>query len=134
MKLNKYLQWMLYNWPVKVLSLVFAMLVYAFIQFSTMGARVVSIPIEVHLPTSLEAASLVPSSIEVSIRGDEDIIYLINPDSIKASLDFSSVEEAGIATAPVVLRYEEDVFESAGIALQANPQYYRILFKEGSAP
>lgn len=132
MKLNKYLQWVLYNWPAKVLSLVFAVLVYAFIQFSTMGARVVSIPIEVHLPTSLEAESLVPASIEVSIQGNEDIIYLINPESIEASLDFSSVDEAGIATAPVVLRYEEDVFESAGIALQAEPQYYRILFGEGS--
>ncbi|MBG0766511.1 hypothetical protein [Sphaerochaeta halotolerans] len=133
MKLNNYLQSVTYNWPAKVLSLVLAILVYAFIQFSTMGDRVVSIPIEVHLPTSLEAESLVPSSIEVSIQGNEDIIYLINPESIKASLDFSSVEKAGIATAPVVLRYEEDVFESAGIALQANPQYYRILFKEGSA-
>nr|WP_321307296.1 hypothetical protein [uncultured Sphaerochaeta sp.] len=132
MKLNKYLQGALYNWPAKVLSLVFAVLVYAFIQFSTMGARVVSIPIEVHLPISLEAESLVPASIEVSIQGNEDIIYLINPESIEASLDFSSVDEAGIATAPVVLRYEEDVFESAGIALQAEPQYYRILFNEGS--
>ncbi|MBZ4673603.1 MAG: YbbR family protein [Spirochaeta sp.] len=132
MKLNKYLQGVLSNWPAKVLSLVFAMLVYAFIQYSTMGARVVSIPIEVYLPPSLEAASLVPSSIEVSIQGNEDIIYLINPESIKASLDFSSVGEAGIATAPVVLRYEEDVFESAGIALRAEPQYYRIFFNEGS--
>ncbi|WP_320123577.1 hypothetical protein [uncultured Sphaerochaeta sp.] len=132
MKLNKYLQGVLYNWPAKVLSLVFAVLVYAFIQFSTMGARVVSIPIEVHLPTSLEAESLVPASIEVSIQGNEDIIYLINPESIEASLDFSSVDVAGIATAPVVLRYEEDVFESAGIALQSDPQYYRILFNEGS--
>ncbi len=76
---------------------------------------------------------MVPASIEVSIQGNEDIIYLINPESIDASLDFSSVDEAGIATAPVVLRYEEDVFESAGIALQADPpQYYRILFNEGS--
>ncbi|MGH0054367.1 MAG: hypothetical protein ACQ5SW_13330 [Sphaerochaetaceae bacterium] len=132
MKLNKYLQGILHNWPAKVLSLVFAVLVYTFIQFSTMGARVVSIPIEVQLPLSFEAESLVPSSIEVSIQGNEDIIYLINPEAIEASLDFSSVKETGIATAPVVLTYEEEVFEGAGIALQANPQYYRILFGEGS--
>ncbi len=132
MKLNKYLQGLLYNWPAKVLSLVFAILVYAFIQFSTMGSRVVSIPISVDLPQTLVAESLVPSSIEVTIQGNEDIIYLINPDSIEASLDFSTVEEAGIATRSVVLRYEEEVFESAGIALQADPQFYRILFAQGS--
>ncbi len=134
MKLNKYFQSLLYNWPAKVLSLVFALLVYAFIQFSTMGSRVVSIPIQVQLPELLVAGSLVPTSVEVSIRGNEDIIYLINPDSIVASLDFSSVSKTGIATAPVVLQYEEQVFESAKIALSANPEYYRILFQEEQAP
>jgi YbbR domain-containing protein len=116
-KLNKHLQAFLYNWPAKVLSLVFALLVYAFIQYSTLGARVVTLPLSVTLPSNYEAQSLVPSSVEVSIRGNEDIIYLINPNSIQASVDFSAVNKEGIATAPVILVFDEQLFDSAEIAL-----------------
>jgi len=131
-KLNKHLQAFLYNWPAKVLSLVFALLVYAFIQYSTLGARVVTLPLSVTLPSNYEAQSLVPSSVEVSIRGNEDIIYLINPNSIQASVDFSAVNKEGIATAPVILVFDEQLFDSAEIALEASPIQYRILFTAGS--
>jgi hypothetical protein len=134
MKLSKYLQSFLVNWPAKVLSLVFALLVYVFIQYSTMGARVVTIPVKVSLPPTLEAQSLVPTSVEVIIRGNEDVIYLIDPNAIKASIDFSAVEQEGISTALVVLSYEERVFDSAGISLVANPNQYRILFSVRSSP
>lgn len=131
-KSNKSLQAFLYNWPAKVLSLAFALLVYAFIQYTTLGDRVVTIPLSVSLPTQYEAQSLVPTSVEISIRGNEDIIYLIDPNSILASVDFSNVKKEGIATAPVILVYDEQVFDSADIALLANPTQYRILFSKGS--
>lgn len=131
-KLSKHLQAFLYNWPAKVLSLVFAVLVYAFIQYTTLGARVVTIPISVSLPTQFEAQSLVPTSVEISIRGNEDVIYLIDPNYIRATVDFSAVKTPGIATAPVILVYDEQVFDSAEIALLANPTQYRILFGVGS--
>ena len=129
MKLNKHLQNMLYHWPAKVISLVFAIFIYLFIQYSTVGARVVTIPLDVHLPSGYEALSLVPESVEIEIRGNEDVIYLIDPNSIKASINFSFVQEEGIAMAPVVLIYEENVFESGGVSVAPNPSEHRILFK-----
>ncbi|MDD3928423.1 MAG: CdaR family protein [Sphaerochaeta sp.] len=133
-KLSKHMQSLLLNWPAKVLSLVFALLVYVFIQYSTLGARVVTLPLEVSLPPSLEAQSLVPTSVEVIIRGDEDVIYLINPNAIEATIDFSEVTEEGISTSLVVLTYDERVFDGAGISLVANPNQYRILFAQRSLP
>lgn len=129
MKANKHLQNMLYHWPAKVISLVFAICIYLFIQYSTIGARVVTIPLDVQLPSGYEAMSLVPESVEIEIRGNDDVIYLINPNSIKASLDFSFVGSEGIASAPVLLIYKENVFESGGISVAPNPTQYRILFK-----
>lgn len=132
MKLNKYLQNMLYHWPAKVISLVFAICIYLFIQYSTTGARVVTIPLEVQLPSGYAAMSLVPESVEVAIRGNEDIIYLIDPNSIKASINFSYVQSEGIAIAPVVLLYEENVFISGGVSVSPTPSQYRVLFnREG---
>ena len=130
MKLNKHLQNMLYHWPAKVISLVFAVCIYLFIQYSTIGARVVTIPLDVHLPSGYVAMSLVPESVEVQIRGNEDVIYLIDPNSIMASIDFAFVQREGIYSAPVTLMYEENVFESGGVSVSANPSQYRILFNQ----
>jgi len=132
MKLNKHLQNMLYHWPAKVISLIFAVFIYLFIQYSTTGARVVTIPLDVQLPSGYEAMSLVPESVEVAIRGNEDVIYLIDPNSIMASINFTFVQSEGISSAPVMLMYEENVFESGGVSVSPNPSQYRILFnREG---
>ncbi len=130
MKANKHLQNILYHWQAKVISLVFALCVYLFIQYSTIGARVVTIPLDVVLPSGYEAMSLIPDSVDVEIRGNDDIIYLINPNSITASLDYSFVRSEGIFTAPVLLIYEENVFESGGVSVSPEPSQYRILFKK----
>ncbi len=132
MKLNKHLQNMLYHWPAKVISLIFAVFIYLFIQYSTTGARVVTILLDVQLPSGYEAMSLVPESVEVAIRGNEDVIYLIDPNSIMASINFTFVQSEGISSAPVMLMYEENVFESGGVSVSPNPSQYRILFnREG---
>lgn len=131
MKTNKYVQSLLFNWPAKVLSLVFALFVYAFIQYSTLDTRVVTIPLAVTLPDGLVAESLVPQKVEVQIRGNEDIIYLVDPSAIGATIDFSDVRQAGIATRSIVLIYNEHVFDSAHITLLAQPSQYRILFRVG---
>ena len=132
MKLNKHLQNMLYHWPAKVISLVFAVCIYLFIQYSTVGARVVTIPLSVELPSGYVARSLIPESVEIELRGNDDIIYLIDPNAIMASLDFSFVQQEGIASAPVLLMYEENVFESGGVSVSPNPSHHRILFnREG---
>ncbi len=129
MKLNKHLENLLYHWPAKMISLVFAICIYLFIQYSTVGARVVTIPLDVELPSGYEAMSLVPESVEIEIRGNDDIIYLIDPNSIMASLDLSFVQQEGIASAPVLLKYEKNVFESGGVSVSPNPSHYRILFR-----
>ncbi|NCC63303.1 MAG: hypothetical protein EOM15_01430 [Spirochaetia bacterium] len=128
MRLNKAMQSLLNNWPVKVLSLVFALLVYSFINYATITDRVVTVPLEVHLPDSLIAQSLVPSTVKVHIKGDDSLIYLVDPSAIHASLDFSSVTQEGIASRAVVLVYDQEVFNRARIALSAEPQQFRVLF------
>ncbi len=133
MKLNKHLQNMLYHWPAKIIALVFAVFIYLFIQYSTIGARIVTIPLDVQLPIGYEAMSLVPESVEVEIRGDDDIIYLIDPNSIMASINFTFVQSEGIASAPVVLLYEENIFESGAVSVSPNPSQYRILFNRQGA-
>ena len=128
MRQNKYLQNLLLNWPAKILSLVFALLVYTFIQYSTLDTRIVTIPLEVTLPDALVAESLVPSQVQVQIKGDDSIIYLVDPNAIVAAVDFSDVKSEGIAVRSVVLHYDERLFDTAKISFLAYPIQFRILF------
>ena len=129
MKQNKVLSSILSNWIPKILSLLFAMFIVLSVRIFNINDRVVILPLEVALPEGLEPASLVPDTVEVAITGPDSIIYLVNPDEIKAYADFSLIDEPGIARVPVMLEYDHDIFTSDGLDISASPSTVRILFE-----
>lgn len=121
------------NWATKIFSFIIAVFVVLFVKFSNVTGRTVTIPVNVILPENgLVAESLVPETIDVMIRGDENIIYLVDPAEIKAYADFSAVEGAGIARVPVVLDFDEDVYSKNALSVEASPSSLRILFSSES--
>ena len=129
---NKFTSILFGNWIAKMLSFLTAVLIVVSIRFLNVTDRVVTIAIDVTLPISTEIRpiSLIPDTIEVVISGNEDIIYLVDPASIKAYADFSDVVASGIARIPVELVYNDDVYTEAGLTVQAKPSTVRILFEE----
>ena len=129
MKQNNVLSSILSNWIPKILSLLLAMFIVLSVRIFNINDRVVILPLEVALPEGLEPASLVPDTVEVAITGPDSIIYLVNPDEIKAYADFSLIDEPGIARVPVMLEYDHDIFTSDGLDISASPSTVRILFE-----
>jgi len=127
---NKFIQAFTYNWSAKICALVLALILYLFGSYSNLDTRIVSIPVDVKLPERVMAASSVPSTVQVSIRGDGDLIYLIDPSYIKATVDFSYVQTSGIASSLVNLSYNQEVFINGGISLDAVPGSFRVMFLE----
>lgn len=127
---NKFVQTLMYDWVAKICALVLALLLYLFGTYSNLDTRIVNIPVEVKLPTSLEAVSTLPSTVQIHIRGDDDVIYLIDPSDIKATVDFSYVRDSGIASSLVSLDYNQEVFMNGGIHLDAVPDSFRVMFAE----
>ena len=129
MKLNHKL---IANWGAKVLSVVLALFVVLAIEFSTITNRVVTIPISVQLPPKGDytPSSLVPTKINIVISGDEDVIYLVDPAEVHAHADFSNVSGGGIVQVPVLLEYNQNVYQRDSISLRADPSSVRILFSE----
>ena len=103
-------------------------------KFLNITDRVVTIPITVYInpQSQYEPVSLVPESVDVVISGDDDIVYLVDPSLITASVDFSDVGEEGIARRVVYLDYDNDIFSSYGLTIKSSPATIRILFQEGS--
>ncbi len=122
------------NWPLKMISFVVALAIVVAIRFLNATDRTVTIPLTVVLDeeSAYGAVSLVPSSIDVVITGDDSIIYLVDPSLIKASVDFSDVSGEGIARRPVSLEYDRDIFNRNGLSVASSPLTVRILFKSKS--
>lgn len=116
----------------RVVCLLLAIVVFVISRYMNMSDRVVRVPLEVTLPVSaeIEAESTVPSYIDVVISGNDNLVYLVDPDSIKASADFSHVSSEGIARVPVILEYYDEAYDSASLVVTAKPDVVRILFRE----
>lgn len=130
---NKFSSAIFGNWVVKVFSFLVALGIVVAVRFLNVTDRVVTIPITVKLNASspFEPVSLVPESIDVVITGDDDIVYLVDPSLITASVDFSDVGGEGISRRVVYLDYDNDIFSSYGLTIKANPATMRILFQSG---
>ncbi len=113
----------------KVIALIAALLFYVFGSYTNRESRNVTIPVTVNLPAKLVAVSTVPTTVDVRISGKGEVIYLVNPEMIKASVDFSNIDKRGIAVVPVVLDFDQTAFVSGSITLEAVPSQYRVMFE-----
>lgn len=132
MKQNKSFSQFLSTWVPRAIALMLAMLIFVSIKYLNMADRTVRIPLEVTLPPAdlYSAESLVPTYVDVVLSGDDDLVYLIDPASITATADFSSVSSSGITRVPVVLHYNEDAYKDTALTVTAQPEVVRILFEE----
>lgn len=122
------------NWIIKIVSFICALTIVVSIRFLNATDRVVTIPLTVYLNAESEYTplSLVPTSVDVVITGNDSVIYLVDPSLITASVDFSDVAEEGIARRVINLSYDRDIFTSSGLSISSSPETVRILFEEKS--
>ncbi len=128
---NRISLYLLDNWKPKLISFILALCFFFLYLFSNNSSRIVTIPLDVYLPIGYQAESLIPNSVDLVINGNNDIIYLIDPNLIKAKVDFSSIEKEGISTENIELEYDSKVFSKENISLNTKPATVKISFKEG---
>lgn len=117
------------NWKPKLISIILAICVFSFFYYFNHSSRTVTVPLEIVLPSDYEAESLIPNSIDIEIIGNQNVIYLIDPNLIIAEIDFSSVNKEGISITNVILKYDEKMFSKGNVNLVATPQSVKVSFK-----
>ncbi len=128
---NKISLYLLDNWKPKLISFILALCFFFLYLFSNNSSRIVTIPLDVYLPIGYQAESLIPNSVDLEISGNNNIIYLIDPNLIKAKVDFSSIQKEGISTENIELEYDYKIFSKENISLNTKPATVKISFKEG---
>lgn len=132
MKLNDIWRAIMFNWPIKVFSLVLAIGLYLVVNYTTMDQRKVEIPLQVVLPSGLEATSTVPDAITLIIKSDSRYIAMIDPWEITAIADFSSVDSEGVASVPVLLDADPS-YMAIEVSFATDPEVIRVYFAHTEA-
>lgn len=102
------------NWPAKVLSFVFALVLVQFYKNSLLEKKYFSVPLVIENSGELVPSTVIPSMVKISVWGESAGISTIREDDIVAYLDFSSVSSEGEYALPILTR-------RLGLALNVNP-------------
>ena len=127
MKQNKFLRSVLFNWPVKILSVVFAVALYLIVAFTVSPEREVMLPLQVVAPRGFVAASSFPQLVTVTISGDDLIIHRIEPSLLVVSVDFSFVNDEGVASAPILISFKESPLVTK-VVYSVEPEVLKVFF------
>jgi hypothetical protein len=92
------------NWPAKVLSVAFALILFVFHRMSSLEERFFSVPLDVETHETLIPSSSYIRMVRLTLRGDANSIYPILEDDIEAYVDLSKYTEKGSYRAPVQIR------------------------------
>ncbi|MDC7126402.1 MAG: CdaR family protein [Spirochaetales bacterium] len=77
------------NWPAKIISVAFAILLFLFYRAASLEERFFSVPLDIRINESYAIASEVPSSVKVMLRGSEESVFTILENDIDVYADFT---------------------------------------------
>lgn len=92
------------NWPVKVLSIALALVLFVINRMNTMTTRPLSIPLLVETNSSLIPASPYPQTVRITLRGEDEGIKSISDRDIEAYVDLTRYDTGGLYSAPIQIR------------------------------
>jgi YbbR domain-containing protein len=92
------------NWPVKVLSVALALILFVFNRLNTLTTRPLSVPLIIETHSTLVPASAYPHNVRVNLRGEDEGVKSISEGDIEAYVDLSRYEDGGLYNAPVLVR------------------------------
>ena len=132
---SKFYQKLLYNWQVKIICLLLAVLVYFVLLFSIQSSRSMTLPLSVTLPKDYKAESTIPKSVELVIQGTEDQIFMIDPSMISVSADFSTVNREGVSYAVVEIDAGDlaSYIDTTALSIFTRPSQVKVYFSSGTS-
>ena len=118
------------NWPIKVLSIAAAILLFLFHRMGMLEERFFSVPLEVRVSEQLMPAESYPSTVRVTLRGRSEEINLALEEDIQAYADFTEYTSAGTYTAPVRIHKEGTIARIEPLELRVEPDKLSLTLEE----
>jgi YbbR domain-containing protein len=120
-KNKSFLDGLVSNWPAKALSLVAAIMLFIFNNFSSLSERFISVELHTVFADELTAAQPYPRRVRVEIRGNDRSLSAATEEDIRAIADFSRFTAEGVYTTPVTIQKRGVLSDLDAIEIRVDP-------------
>jgi YbbR domain-containing protein len=118
---------MVERWPVKMLSVALALVLFVFHQLNSLATRSISVPLNIETNSALIPASDYPQNVRISLRGEDDGIKHISDGDIEAYIDLARHEEEGVYSVPVQVRKKGSALGIEPLEITVYPSKVSVL-------
>lgn len=130
MMLSQKLEKLVENWPAKIISLVVAILVYAFYQNSILDSKNIAVPVQIRENGSMKVVSKVDKSVHVSVKGLREDLVALEARDFNIFVDLSSLSEEGEFTLPLNIVLSENATVMENLEVQVSPMELTLQVQE----
>ena len=122
MRSPSFLESMLYRWPVKILCIALAIVLYILFRVNTLTERQITVPLYVVTAEGFVVSSDHPGSVNVILRGEEDDIRGILTEDVEAYVNLAPYPEEGEFQVPVEFRKQGSALQPEALELRSRPR------------
>lgn len=113
------------NWPVKILCLFAAIVLFALYRINTLEERFFTIPLEIQINNNFVSVDNSAEKVRIRIRGNEEDIYSVLEEDVEAYIDLKSKVSEGEFQAPVLIRKKGSALNIKNLEINVDPIYAR---------
>jgi hypothetical protein len=122
---------LLENWPAKIIAFGVALLIVLLNGLADVGERFMMIPLELELPNTLVPGEEFTGRVRVELRGDEERIFEVVEDDLRAVADFTGVTDEGVFRAPIEVRRSGTAGDlDAALEISVEPAQVTVTLEE----
>ena len=122
MRNPRFLERVLDRWPVKIICIALAIVLYILFRVNTLTERQLTVPLQVITAEGFIVSSEYPRSINITLRGDSEDIQSILPDDIEAFVNLAPYPEEGEFQVPVEFRKKGSALQPEALELKPRPK------------
>ena len=122
MRFSAFMSKLLDRWPVKIICLALAIVLYIFFRFNTLTERQIVVPLKVNTSEGFIVSSDFPARVNVTLRGEDEDIKEILPDDIEAFADLTGFNAPGEYKVPVQFHKKGSALQIEALEIRSRPK------------
>lgn len=126
---NRLLEKIIANWPVKIISVAVAVVLFLFYRIGSLEQRFFSIPLAAVASENFVVTEKSSQSIRVKLRGTQDEVFLVYEEDVEAYIDLTDHRSEGQFRAPVLLR-KKGTAENVEVEFKIEPIDVTVTLEE----
>jgi len=124
--LNNLFHKLFQNWPLKIIALSVALLLFLFNQMATLEERFMSVPLELRMSERFIPAESYPKTVRITLRGKSEEVNLVLKEDVIAYADFRSFDQEGSYTVPVNILKQGSLTHIEPLEIRVEPRQLNL--------